>query len=86
MTITKTIHDDKKEKHSSFELSISVPAMKMPDELVRVGGYQSEEDTTYHSYHASVEEANEAFQTVLEALSRHYNKHISDFTISEVEI
>ncbi len=83
MIITKKITDDKKEKHNSFELIISVPAMPVPDFFKFDGGFAYEEETVYTSFYSSYEEANDAFDSFLTHLSKYFNRSISSFTINE---
>lgn len=85
MIISKSLYNDKKEKHNSIELRITVPCLSLdevPKELV--GGYISGPDYTLYCFDfSSVEEADAGFKVFLGMLSTHYNRHPSTFQIKE---
>ena len=84
MTIKKKLHDDKKEKHNSIELTIYVPSMPVPKCMAEVGGYSTNEITEYHSHHASFDEAESVFKEFMRFASGYYNKHKDDFHVEDI--
>lgn len=83
MTISKKIINDKKEKHNSFELIISVPTMRAPDFFIQDGGFVEDENTIYTSFYSSEEDANKAFDSFLTHLSAHFKRSVSSFKIND---
>lgn len=68
LELTYHIHDDKKEKSNSIELSITVPAMgtKISDYSHRT------DDITYQFYTDTIESANEIKEDFIKELNAHY--------------
>lgn len=82
MTITKYLHDDKKEKHSSIELKVSVPTISSII-LIQNDLYNCtcEDKMEYLFYFDSIDEANKGLDRFIDILSKEYNKHKSCFVI-----
>ena len=84
MIVSKHLTDDKKEKHSSIELTIAVPTIS---EYVlnsyNLYGYSTVTEVEYVFYFSTIEEANKGFEDFLNILAIEYNRHPSTFTIVE---
>ncbi len=78
MIISKTIEDDKKEKHNSITLTINVPTIDID---LSNGGWCSENYITYTFYAKNISESETIFNDFMKKASSHYNKHIKDFDI-----
>ena len=82
-TIRKTIYNDKKEKHNSWELEVFIPTIDMknlPNELI--GGFCSQyEPTSYKFYFSSKDELEIGFKLFKNIISKEYNIHIDDIKI-----
>lgn len=85
MKITRRIHNDKKEKYNSFELTIGVPTISQIDICSNnLYGYSSVDSVEYVYYFGSTEEVEEGFKRFLQILAKEYNRHTSTFIVEDI--
>ena len=82
MVITKSIKDDKKEKHNSVELTINVPTMSMVElPAILQGGYSDSDTTAYTFYFEDIRTAEIGFQVFLDILGKEYSRRPREFDV-----